>query len=168
MTVYGKSFNQQVHSIPPDEESHSSCADVVCRHGSVCKEVEKGPRCFCDLDCQMTSPRHGSGNSEDIVCGTDGQNYGSECELRMFACRLDQNIEVDHRGACRGNWFSSISSNSFFFFFCIFVKCFLIVIFSSVFFWVFDVLKNLIFFLEYKYIYLKGKRRKQKEEEEKQ
>ncbi|RUS83809.1 hypothetical protein EGW08_008421, partial [Elysia chlorotica] len=85
-----------------NDESPSSCSDMVCRHGSVCREGQHGPTCSCDLDCQTTSIRHGSGNSDDIVCGTDGQNYGSECELRMFACRLDQNIEVDHTGACKG------------------------------------------------------------------
>ncbi|GFR62627.1 agrin [Elysia marginata] len=90
------------------QEAPTSCDDVTCLHGATCRESQHGPTCECDLMCETTRARHGSGSHHDTVCGTDGQNYGSECQLKVFACRMGQHIAVDHRGACKGEdsvWF---------------------------------------------------------------
>lgn len=35
-----------------------------------------------------------------VVCGTDGQNYESECHLEMAACQKNQYIVVANQGNC--------------------------------------------------------------------
>ncbi|KAK6177684.1 hypothetical protein SNE40_015737 [Patella caerulea] len=73
----------------------SSCRDLVCKFGAICENIEGRPECVCDQSCDDRDVR------QDIVCGTDGQNYGSECQLEMFGCRLQKDISVAYRGPCR-------------------------------------------------------------------
>ena len=35
------------------------------------------------------------------VCGSDGNTYGSECQLRMFSCRYQKHITSKHEGQCK-------------------------------------------------------------------
>ncbi|GIY43984.1 kazal-like domain-containing protein, partial [Caerostris extrusa] len=37
---------------------------------------------------------------DHTVCGTDGNSYGSECQLRLFSCRYQKPIEVAAGGSC--------------------------------------------------------------------
>ncbi|XP_070206823.1 agrin-like isoform X2 [Littorina saxatilis] len=74
----------------------TSCDEVECQYGALCQLRNDGtPECVCDLSCDN------SARSQDIVCGSDNQNYGSECQLKMFACRLGTEITVAYRGPCR-------------------------------------------------------------------
>ncbi|TRY74458.1 hypothetical protein TCAL_12493, partial [Tigriopus californicus] len=38
-----------------------------------------------------------------LVCGSDGNTYSSECSLREFACKLEQNVTWVHDGPCPRN-----------------------------------------------------------------
>ncbi|ESO90468.1 hypothetical protein LOTGIDRAFT_71215, partial [Lottia gigantea] len=79
-----------------DDNRPKSCRDMVCKFGAICEESHGRPECVCDQMCDESEARR------DIVCGTDGQNYGSECQLEMFGCRLQKDITVAYRGPCRG------------------------------------------------------------------
>ena len=67
------------------------CADRCgkCQFGAIC-EAETG-RCVCPTECVPSS---------QPVCGTDGNTYGSECELHVRACTQQTNILVAAQGDC--------------------------------------------------------------------
>uniref|UniRef100_A0A674GJY3 Agrin n=1 Tax=Taeniopygia guttata TaxID=59729 RepID=A0A674GJY3_TAEGU len=60
-----------------------------CRFGAIC-EAETG-RCVCPTECVP---------SAQPVCGSDGNTYGSECELHVRACTQQENILVAAQGPC--------------------------------------------------------------------
>lgn len=60
-----------------------------CQFGAIC-EAETG-RCVCPTECVPSS---------QPVCGTDGNTYGSECELHVRACTQQKNILVAAQGDC--------------------------------------------------------------------
>lgn len=60
-----------------------------CQFGAIC-EAETG-RCVCPTECVPSS---------QPVCGTDGNTYGSECELHVRACTQQTNILVAAQGDC--------------------------------------------------------------------
>ena len=73
----------------------TSCAGVLCTHGATCVVDAGGPpSCVCQLDCDDTDA--------GPTCGTDGQTYGSPCQLRLFACRMQKDVNVSHQGPCNG------------------------------------------------------------------
>ncbi|NXO13306.1 AGRIN protein, partial [Oriolus oriolus] len=61
-----------------------------CQFGAIC-EAETG-RCVCPTECVPSS---------QPVCGTDGNTYGSECELHVRACTQQKNILVAAQGDCK-------------------------------------------------------------------
>ncbi|XP_041328624.1 agrin-like, partial [Pyrgilauda ruficollis] len=61
-----------------------------CQFGAIC-EAESG-RCVCPTECVP---------SAQPVCGTDGNTYGSECELHVRACTQQKNILVAAQGHCK-------------------------------------------------------------------
>ncbi|NWZ43878.1 AGRIN protein, partial [Brachypodius atriceps] len=61
-----------------------------CQFGAIC-EAESG-RCVCPTECVP---------SAQPVCGTDGNTYGSECELHVRACTQQKDIQVASQGPCR-------------------------------------------------------------------
>uniref|UniRef100_A0A8C5IPX4 Agrin n=1 Tax=Junco hyemalis TaxID=40217 RepID=A0A8C5IPX4_JUNHY len=78
-----------------------SCSDRVfalpcpepcgkCQFGAIC-EAETG-RCVCPTECVP---------SAQPVCGTDGNTYGSECELHVRACTQQKDILVAAQGPCK-------------------------------------------------------------------
>ncbi|KAL8568100.1 hypothetical protein ACOMHN_000324 [Nucella lapillus] len=81
-----------------DDDYHpASCREVRCQEGATCRLRGDGkPECVCSMTCNEEAPSHA------VVCGTDNQNHGSECQLRMMACRTRTVIEVAYVGRCRG------------------------------------------------------------------
>ncbi|GFW86530.1 hypothetical protein TNCV_4333141 [Trichonephila clavipes] len=76
-----------------------SCEELECFHGAKCKEKHGEVQCVCDFKC--TSEDRDTKTMEDhTVCGTDGNSYGSECQLRLFSCRYQKPIEVAGEGSC--------------------------------------------------------------------
>ncbi|PVD37045.1 hypothetical protein C0Q70_04038 [Pomacea canaliculata] len=79
----------------PSSSPMHSCDDLNCKYGATCHMKNGVPECTCDFQCDNSE------KSRDIVCGTDNQNYGSECELKLLGCRLGLEIDVAYRGPCR-------------------------------------------------------------------
>ncbi|NXO97466.1 AGRIN protein, partial [Certhia brachydactyla] len=73
-----------------------------CQFGAIC-EAESG-RCVCPTECVPSS---------QPVCGTDGNTYGSECQLHVRACTQQKNILVAAQGHCKscGNSVCSFGSH---------------------------------------------------------
>ncbi|XP_072305723.1 agrin isoform X9 [Eucyclogobius newberryi] len=79
------------HKGPCDLHVPSPCVDKVCDHGAVCVVKNNEPVCECPEACPQTS---------DPVCGSDGQSYGSPCEMRAMSCALQKAIHILHKGPC--------------------------------------------------------------------
>ncbi|XP_030622895.1 agrin [Chanos chanos] len=70
------------------------CSDVTCSYGSTCIQSSDGlsAKCMCPLSCDRVP--------KQVVCGSDGLDYASECELNMKACSTRRNIRLQHQGPC--------------------------------------------------------------------
>ncbi|XP_034551694.1 agrin isoform X2 [Notolabrus celidotus] len=79
------------HPGPCDLNEPSPCLDKECEHGAVCVVKNNEPVCECPEACPQTS---------DPVCGSDGQSYGSPCEMRAMGCALQRAIHIQHKGPC--------------------------------------------------------------------
>lgn len=108
-----------------DTSESRECADKHCHFGAVCQMtvgIQSGPtagplrgpttdlaraECVCPVTCDVAGPDRRSA-AEVMVCGTDGQTYGSACQLQLSACRLQKNIKIVHVGACIGEDFLCI------------------------------------------------------------
>lgn len=81
----------------PDDglESESRhCSDLTCRFGAICQDLQGQAVCMCPMDCPQAS------SAEQTVCGSDGVSYGSECDLRLAACRKQVNVVMAYEGPC--------------------------------------------------------------------
>lgn len=75
-----------------------SCAELTCYFGASCEEHHGGhAECVCRSTCADEDS-----SSSHVVCGNDGQTYGSECQLKLFACRYQKDIVVQALGPCKG------------------------------------------------------------------
>uniref|UniRef100_A0A8C9T420 Agrin n=1 Tax=Scleropages formosus TaxID=113540 RepID=A0A8C9T420_SCLFO len=79
------------HQGPCDMLAPSPCRGQRCDWGGVCVVKDGGPVCEC-LD---TCP-----SQRDPVCGSDGQTYGSQCQMKAMACTLQKEIHIKHKGPC--------------------------------------------------------------------
>ncbi|KAG5835626.1 hypothetical protein ANANG_G00246010 [Anguilla anguilla] len=70
------------------------CSEVTCSYGSTCAQSSDGlsAKCMCPLSCGAPA--------EPPVCGSDGRDYPSECELHKQACAEQKNIRKQHQGPC--------------------------------------------------------------------
>lgn len=74
--------------------SKDPCAEVTCSFGSTCVRSADGQsaKCVCPSSC--------SGVPESAVCGSDGRDYRSECDLNKHACDKQENVFKKFDGAC--------------------------------------------------------------------
>ncbi|KAM6976940.1 agrin-like [Aplochiton taeniatus] len=70
------------------------CSEVTCSYGSTCAQSSDGlsAKCMCPLSCQ--------GVATETVCGSDGRDYSSECELHRQACQSQKNVRLQRQGPC--------------------------------------------------------------------
>ncbi|CAH0382273.1 unnamed protein product [Bemisia tabaci] len=73
----------------------ATCAEMHCYFESICEERNGLPKCLCNMTCPEES------NSNQVVCGNDGQTYASECQLKLYACRYQKDISVQYLSACK-------------------------------------------------------------------
>ncbi|XP_064092109.1 agrin-like isoform X6 [Macrobrachium nipponense] len=98
---------------PPTQENfnlwrnfpvRNPCHGRKCHHGALCVLTNDGrsARCECPIDCHQYGGMTGPGASDgmNVVCGSDGKNYDSECQLRRHACRTQKHLEVRFPGKC--------------------------------------------------------------------
>ncbi|CDQ94575.1 unnamed protein product, partial [Oncorhynchus mykiss] len=81
-----------VFSLPAALED--PCSEVTCSYGSTCIQSSDSlsAKCMCPLSCD--------GKPEQVVCGSDGQDYRNECELYKQACHTQKNFRLQHQGYC--------------------------------------------------------------------
>lgn len=73
------------------------CRDPDCQVGSECiraKDGKKSDKCLCSEKCITYADASGS------VCGSDGRDYISECELRHESCLSNRSIKLRFSGHC--------------------------------------------------------------------
>ncbi|KAB1268253.1 Agrin [Camelus dromedarius] len=70
------------------------CSNVTCSFGSTCARSADGltATCLCPATCQ--------GTPEGPVCGSDGTDYPSECQLLRRACARQEDIFKKFDGPC--------------------------------------------------------------------
>ncbi|ELV12779.1 Agrin [Tupaia chinensis] len=74
--------------------SRDPCSNVTCSFGSTCARSADGQSasCLCPATCREAP--------ESTVCGSDGSDYPSECELLRHACARQENIFKKFDGPC--------------------------------------------------------------------
>ena len=78
----------------PSSFSLDPCKDVKCDFFAKCLGLaDDSTVCRCSLDC--------SPNEVDLVCGSDGITYLSECHLQTKICQERKPISVATIGICR-------------------------------------------------------------------
>ncbi|KAJ6658757.1 hypothetical protein lerEdw1_019678, partial [Lerista edwardsae] len=75
-------------------DSNECDRDNCRRYGGSWDEDVEDDRCVCDFTCGAVP--------KNLVCGSDGTTYASECELKKTRCEKRQDIYVASQGACRG------------------------------------------------------------------
>ncbi|XP_019637522.1 PREDICTED: agrin-like isoform X4 [Branchiostoma belcheri] len=80
-----------------EPEVAESCDQLMCKYGAVCKKMSRDvAQCVCPTECKR-------GTIETKVCGSDGQTFADECQMRVIACRYQQDIRVAYAGPCKAD-----------------------------------------------------------------
>lgn len=74
------------------------CKDKHCPYGGRCVPTTDGKNSTCQ--CPTKCPNYGDHAGSRPVCGSDGQDYDNQCELRRAACHAGVNITVRFSGKC--------------------------------------------------------------------
>ncbi|KAK0085143.1 hypothetical protein PV326_006014 [Microctonus aethiopoides] len=80
------------------KEIKDPCRNVNCSLGSQCVRSRDGTDAKCE--CLKSCPNLGDHEGSGPVCGTDGVDYQSVCELNRLACANGTNVTVAFRGKC--------------------------------------------------------------------
>ncbi|CAL1276407.1 unnamed protein product [Larinioides sclopetarius] len=73
------------------------CEKKHCKFNGDCFEESRRAVCRCPTNCK---------EHYNPVCGSDGLNYNTECQMRVDSCRKKKNIYVQHEGLCSRTEFS--------------------------------------------------------------
>lgn len=79
-------------------ETKDPCATLNCTLGSKCVRSRDGRTAKCE--CLDSCPNVGDHDGSGPVCGTDGIDYPTLCDLNRVACSKTVNITVAFRGKC--------------------------------------------------------------------
>lgn len=78
------------------------CAEIRCKFGATCKERPgRGVQCVCDIACSNELNGQTARRVKSAVCGSDGHSYSSECQMRLFGCRMQQKVIKLHDDRCK-------------------------------------------------------------------
>ncbi|CAH4031197.1 unnamed protein product [Pieris brassicae] len=101
--TYGSECKMRMHACQEGIGEHQlkvlyngtclTCGDIVCLGGGDCEvdALTGRPVCRCIHNCTDT---------QDVVCGNDGQTYKSQCELDSTACREQSDLRLAYNGDC--------------------------------------------------------------------
>ncbi|GFW86651.1 hypothetical protein TNCV_4334351 [Trichonephila clavipes] len=93
LACFGKMIENSIQ-ISISKAVTGTCSEMKCLHGATCQERDDLAQCTCHIYCVPPE-------NKDTVCGTDGNTYGSECQLRQFSCRYQKPISVASEGPCK-------------------------------------------------------------------
>lgn len=71
------------------------CSLVSCSHGAVCVSDDG-----ITVRCQCPTVHCSDADRQTIVCGSDGNEYGSNCEMKAASCREQRHIAKKYDGHC--------------------------------------------------------------------
>ncbi|EFN89082.1 Agrin [Harpegnathos saltator] len=80
------------------KEIKDPCTKLNCSQGSHCVRSRDGKEAICE--CLESCPNLGNHEGSGPVCGTDGIDYPTLCDLNRAACTKGANITVAFRGKC--------------------------------------------------------------------
>ncbi|XP_022255732.1 agrin-like isoform X2 [Limulus polyphemus] len=74
------------------------CEEMECKFGAECRPSIDGRRaeCICPKKCAT----YGDSRGSRPVCGSDGKDYPTVCELKRTACQEKMDIQVKFQGRC--------------------------------------------------------------------
>ena len=116
------------------ENEWHHCSQLSCRFGAICQYQQGQAVCVCPMSCPSSSSAY------QTVCGSDGVSYGSECDLRLAACRRQLPVTGAYEGPCSDEMTTKTTRqylhfflfHSFFFvFFCAVIISFIIYFFDN-------------------------------------
>ncbi|RWS15688.1 Tomoregulin-1-like protein [Dinothrombium tinctorium] len=87
--------------------SGESCDSIQCQFGGQCLYNERGlAYCHCKFDCRtrMDSTQNRKfifvSTFFENICGSDGNVYENECDLKMKSCLLQKQIHIEEKSFC--------------------------------------------------------------------
>ena len=79
-------------------DTQDPCLDKECQFGAECKVRLDGKAAECVCPEKCTS--YGDSKGSRPVCGSDGKDYPSVCELKRTACKEMRHITTKYQGSC--------------------------------------------------------------------